>query len=195
MKCVLLVLSGGASSRMGQPKALLPWGEGTWLEHQLESFGQAGLGSCTVVLHQGLSPLLPESLPAQIILQPDAKKPMADSIRLGLQHHASADLLFLLPVDTPAPSAESWKLMAREALMGRDTWAVLPAEGGHPVGLTAPALAELAASANWRLDYKLREWSEKGRVTRSRALCPHARLNLNRPEEWAAWLEQEGARP
>ncbi len=192
MKCVQLILSGGASSRMGQPKALLPWGEKSWLEHQLESFRQADLGQSIVVLYQELSTRIPDSLMAEIVIQSNADRPMADSIRLGLNSHRDADLVFLLPIDTPAPPAETWQHLAMEARSLRDTWVIVPAGGGHPVALLQPAIRELIANEDWRLDHKLREWSEHGHVLQSSASFPHSHLNLNRPEEWATWLEQEG---
>jgi molybdopterin-guanine dinucleotide biosynthesis protein A len=42
------VLAGGKSSRMGRDKALLPWGEGTLVDHVAEVV-RAGVGNVTVI--------------------------------------------------------------------------------------------------------------------------------------------------
>ena len=38
----IILLAAGASSRMGQPKQLLPWGEQTLIEHQIHTLLKTG---------------------------------------------------------------------------------------------------------------------------------------------------------
>src|SRR5437588_6485928 len=45
-----LILAAGASQRMGSPKALLPWGEGTLLEYVLQQARAAAVEDIVVVL-------------------------------------------------------------------------------------------------------------------------------------------------
>src|SRR5690606_22119320 len=45
-----IVLAAGASSRMGRPKALLPWGDRTLLEHELATLDEAGVTEVVVVI-------------------------------------------------------------------------------------------------------------------------------------------------
>lgn len=44
-----IILAAGESKRMGQPKMLLPWGEGTVLTHVISIFQQAGVEDILVV--------------------------------------------------------------------------------------------------------------------------------------------------
>lgn len=44
-----IILAAGESKRMGQPKMLLPWGEGTVLTHVLSVFREAGVEDILVV--------------------------------------------------------------------------------------------------------------------------------------------------
>jgi len=44
-----IILAAGQSKRMGQPKMLLPWGEGTVLLHVISMFLEAGIGDIVVV--------------------------------------------------------------------------------------------------------------------------------------------------
>ena len=44
-KIPILLLAAGSSSRMGQPKQLLPWGNQTLIEHQIHMLQQTG-NSC-----------------------------------------------------------------------------------------------------------------------------------------------------
>lgn len=44
-----IILAAGESKRMGQPKMLLPWGEGTVLTHVLSVFREAGVEDILIV--------------------------------------------------------------------------------------------------------------------------------------------------
>lgn len=44
-----IILAAGKSSRMGQPKMLLPWGDGTVLSHVVSVFKNAGVDDIVVV--------------------------------------------------------------------------------------------------------------------------------------------------
>ncbi|HSQ39948.1 MAG TPA: nucleotidyltransferase family protein [Anaerolineales bacterium] len=44
-----IILAAGESKRMGQPKMLLPWGEGTVLTHVLSVFREAGVEDILVI--------------------------------------------------------------------------------------------------------------------------------------------------
>ena len=50
-----VILSAGASSRMGRPKALLPYREGTFLEHLIDVTRDPRIGVTRVVLGAGAS--------------------------------------------------------------------------------------------------------------------------------------------
>jgi CTP:molybdopterin cytidylyltransferase MocA len=45
-----ILLAAGESTRMGQPKALLPWGDVTLIEYQVRELRAAGVDDVVVVL-------------------------------------------------------------------------------------------------------------------------------------------------
>src|SRR6478752_8950408 len=55
------VLAGGKSTRMGRDKALLPWGEGTLVEHVAEVV-RSGVGNVTVI-GRDVADLIPDQGP------------------------------------------------------------------------------------------------------------------------------------
>src|SRR5438093_114089 len=50
MTVAAILLAGGASSRMGQPKALLPWGDQKLVEYQIDQLRQPPVERVVVVL-------------------------------------------------------------------------------------------------------------------------------------------------
>jgi molybdenum cofactor cytidylyltransferase len=81
-----VILAAGASSRMGRPKMLLPWGKTTVLGHLVAQWQQAGAARITVICAAGDEPVQREldriDFPAaQRITNPDAARGMFSSIQ------------------------------------------------------------------------------------------------------------------
>lgn len=82
----VVILAAGASSRMGRPKLLLPWGTSTVLGHLLAQWRQVGVAQIAVVLAAGDAGLQGEldrlDFPRdQRILNPDPGRGMFSSIQ------------------------------------------------------------------------------------------------------------------
>ncbi|SMC05830.1 molybdenum cofactor cytidylyltransferase [Sulfobacillus thermosulfidooxidans DSM 9293] len=132
---VAMILAAGFSTRMGQPKALLPWGEGTVLDHVMGQARQAGAQTLVVL---GFEPSFP--ITGDWVRNVHASQGIASSIQCGLtwirRHKGLAPVLVLL-ADQPFVTSDdilwTWKqFVARSA----DVHAVRPLyEGliGHPV--------------------------------------------------------------
>ena len=82
-----VILSGGASSRMGSPKALLPYQGRPFLEHLLEVTTQAKIGVRRVVLGAHAEPIAKQvPLTAdEIVINADWEKGQLSSIHAALR--------------------------------------------------------------------------------------------------------------
>jgi molybdenum cofactor cytidylyltransferase len=86
----VIILAAGASSRMGRPKLLLPWGETTVIGHLLDQWKRLGSEQISVVMAAG-DPLLPAELdrlgspPADRIINPQRERGMFSSIQCAAE--------------------------------------------------------------------------------------------------------------
>lgn len=129
-----VILSAGASSRMGRPKALLPYREGTFLEHLIEITRDSRIGVTRVVLGAGADEIRTAAKidPSIVALNMDWEKGQLSSIRAGLRSLEGIEIdgIVLCPVDHPLVSARLVsELVAR---FHKDKKAiVLPTFNGH----------------------------------------------------------------
>ncbi len=91
-----IVLCGGRSSRMGRPKAWLPWRERPMLAHVVETLRRS-VDEVVVVSTPGLA--LP-SLPARVVCDPEPGLGPLAGIALGLAH-VESELAFVTGTDAP----------------------------------------------------------------------------------------------
>jgi molybdenum cofactor cytidylyltransferase len=105
-KIPILLLAAGGSTRMGQAKQLLPWGEQTLIEHQIQIFVQTG-ESVIVVLGAHADLILPvvEKYPVTVVVNDDWKTGMAGSISCGINEleyqYPKSDAVLIALVDQP----------------------------------------------------------------------------------------------
>lgn len=144
-----VVLAGGASSRMGTPKAVLAWA-GEPVAARLTRLFVEALGSALLVLgHDGtaLHAALPPLPRALTVVNHAPQRGMLSSLQCGLRAApAESAALFFLPVDYPAISPRTIAAL-------RDAWSaaphaqiVLPRAGGrrgHPVLVSRAVAQEL----------------------------------------------------
>jgi len=84
-KIPILLLAAGGSARMGQPKQLLPWGNTTLIEHQVQTLLKTG-HSLTVVLGAYSSRIIPilEKFPIAHVVNENWENGMGSSIATGM---------------------------------------------------------------------------------------------------------------
>ncbi|MBC2840558.1 NTP transferase domain-containing protein [Robiginitalea sp. SC105] len=116
-----IILAAGESSRMGQPKSLLPWAGGNVLQSVLGAVRAAGLVSSVVVTGAHHREITGETDlgDAQICHNPDWEQGMGSSIRrgvdfaLGISQVRPSGLLVLL-ADQPMIGSDYLTRMLRE---------------------------------------------------------------------------------
>jgi molybdenum cofactor cytidylyltransferase len=147
-----VILSAGASSRMGRPKALLPYREGTFLEHLIEVTRHPRIGAMRIVLGAGAEVIraIAKLDPSVVVLNPDWERGQLSSIWAGLRNleGIDADGIVLCPVDHPLVSA---RLVGEliERFYEEKKAIVLPTfngRRGHPVIFSNALFGELLAA-------------------------------------------------
>ena len=102
----ILLLAAGSSSRMGQPKQLLPWGNQTLIEYQIQTLQQTG-SQVNVVLGSNSNLVIPviEKFPVNVFINTDWESGMGSSISLGInqiiQKNPDADGILITLLDQP----------------------------------------------------------------------------------------------
>jgi len=181
-----VILSGGASRRMGSPKALLPYQGRPFLEHLLEITTHPKIGARRVVLGADAEPIAKNiALPAaEIVVNKDWEKGQLSSIQAAIRSlPAGTDGLLLCLVDHPLISAALVNELI-EQFYGTSAKIVLPVyEGrrGHPVIFPAALYGELL-QAPLEKGARAVVWAHAEDVLEVRTNEEGCVLNLNDPE-------------
>lgn len=174
-----LILSGGASTRMGRPKALLTLAGQTFVARLVQRFQAAGCAPIVVVSGADadrIGPAVPA--PARHVVAPDWAAGMRSSLRAGLRALPPGDLL-LTHVDRPCFSDATLAL-----LVGTEGGLIptFDGRGGHPIRLPGALRARLLEPDDAPLKALL------GAVPRVPVADPDVHRNVNTPTEYAELL-------
>lgn len=142
-----VILAAGQSRRMGQPKALLPFGERNAIERVLAA-GESMVELTVVVANSLLADALGGSEPGgrkgfELVLNEDPGSEQIDSLRMGLERMIASvedppDGFFVHPVDYPLVCEEDYRAL-RAAFTGSPgagsdvLQPVFAERHGHPV--------------------------------------------------------------
>ena len=181
-----VILSGGASSRMGSPKALLPYQGRPFLEHLLEITTRPEIGVRRVVLGadaESIAKAIPLKA-SEIIINSEWEKGQLSSIQAAVRKMpAGTEGIVLLLIDHPLISSA----LVGELIDGfykSKKPIVLPVyEGrrGHPVIFTASLYPELLR-APLETGARAVVWAHADDVEEVRTNEEGCVLNLNDPE-------------
>ena len=185
VRATLLLLAGGASRRMGQPKALLPFGAVTLIEHISRNLAP----EFDEVLVSANDPeSVPPGLRQRLVRDLHLGAGPLAGIEAGL-HAARNDTVFAIACDMPLVTAELARLLVAAA-QGHE--AAVPRLGGRPepaaaayrqgaAGPIAAALAEGRRQASEVLEELDVAWLED--------LDPGLFANANDPATYRALLD------
>ena len=181
-----VILSGGASSRMGSPKALLAYQGRPFLEHLLDVTTQPQIGLRRVVLGAHAEPIAKAiHLKAdEIVINEDWEKGQLSSIQAALRSlPPGTDGILLCLIDHPLISADLvQELIERFQKSGKPI--VLPlyhGRRGHPVIFSATLYDELF-HAPPETGARAVVWAHSAEVEELRTNEEGCVLNLNDPE-------------
>jgi molybdenum cofactor cytidylyltransferase len=145
-----LILSGGASRRMGTPKALLPFQNETFLDRLIRIFSAVCDPVIVVVGQHGdqIRSRIERGDEVLFAVNPDPDRGMLSSLQCGLAMvPPDADAVMFLPVDHPQMALETVQRVAERFRreLAPVTVPVYRGEHGHPVCIARPLIDELLA--------------------------------------------------
>jgi molybdenum cofactor cytidylyltransferase len=184
-----VILSGGASRRMGTPKALLPHRGGTFLEHLLRVTDHLRIGWRRVVLGADASAIAESvMLPAdEVVINDNWEAGQLSSIQCGLRSLPDGtDGILLCLIDHPLISRELVGQLV-ERFYESSKAIVLPVykgRRGHPV-IFGTRLYEELLSAPLETGARAVVWSHREEVFEMETNEEGCVLNLNDPDTLA----------
>jgi molybdenum cofactor cytidylyltransferase len=144
-----IILSGGASRRMGTPKALLRFQNETFLDRLIRVFGRV-CDPIIVVVGQHADQIctgIERGGDVLFAVNPDPDRGMLSSLQCGLALVPAASAAMFLPVDQPNIEASTIETLAARFRADRAPVAVPTylGEHGHPVCIARQLIDELLA--------------------------------------------------
>ena len=144
-----VLLAAGESTRMGEPKALLPWGAQPLIAHQVSALHEAGYAPLVVVLGHGaerVAEALPDHITLDVAINARYEQGRTTSIVLGVLRliEAGVDGVVIASVDQPR-SAGMLRTLREAFERERPQIAVPSLDGrpGHPPLFSGGLLPEL----------------------------------------------------
>ena len=132
-----ILLAAGLSSRMGEPKQLLPFGESTIVETVVDSMLGAKFNEVIVVVGHCATEIRAQlrTRPVKIVFNPDYREGMLTSAQAGIRELPESDAFALMLVDQPFITSELIDRVV-DGYVQTDKGITLPSynyKRGHPV--------------------------------------------------------------
>jgi molybdenum cofactor cytidylyltransferase len=187
-----ILLAAGESTRMGSPKPLLPWGDRTLIEYQVQQLREAGVDDVVAVLGHCADDIAPlaEAAGARVVLNPNYPDGRATSLVAGALVLPDPETIVVANVDQPRPAHVIRTLIddcgVRMALI---TAPVYNGERGHPVVLDGRLLEDLRAATDENLGLRGVIGGHEGEVFESQFETAVVLLDLNTLDDYERALK------
>ncbi len=143
-----LVLAGGLSTRMKQFKPLLPLGEGTVIDHVIDTFFKTGVDVFLVAGYRHVDIVAAVKNPAvTIVRNAEYERGMFSSVQAGVRALPPGyQAFFILPVDIPLVRRGTIRRLMEAAgeNPGRIIYPVFGGRRGHPPLIPAELAGDIA---------------------------------------------------
>lgn len=190
-----LLLSAGASSRMGAPKALLDFGGRTALARLAETLRAAGIADLVAVVPPDAAIAAEaERCGVRVVKNPLAHLGRTGSLQFGLRETPPGRSVVFAPVDAPLVSASTVRAVLEASGRAAIVRPVHGGRGGHPVFLASHLRAEILHLAP---DASLRDLIHRDPSRRLDLPVddPEVLANINTPEDYGAAIARLGDSP
>ena len=191
-----MLLAAGLSTRMGRPKALLPWMGKTLVEYQLAQMAESRVEGVVLVLGHEAEAIMARGvgrIGVKVMVNREYERGRASSVVAGVKAvPTEASGILILNVDQPRPS---W--LIDEVIEGharRDAKITIPVHGGrrgHPTVLDGSLRQEMLGLTEEGLGLKEVVRRDGGRVGYVEVSTPLIHLDMNTPEEYGVWRGRE----
>ena len=190
-KRAAVLLAAGLSSRMGQPKALLPWNGEPLVAFQVRQLRAAGADPIVVVVGaeaERVGAAVPPLPAVRVVANPDFERGRSTSIRAGAAAlPEGVGVLLVQSVDQPCVAAVQARLYEVAERSGAPV--VVPTyqgRRGHPIALAGWVVPELADLSEERQGLREVVQRYRDRTVEVPVEWEGVLWNLNRPEDYEA---------
>ena len=185
MQGTAVILAAGASRRMGSPKALLPWGESSFVQHLCAVLDEQELGYRAVVTRAELAASLRVNWPLWI--NPDPERGMLSSLQTAIAHlEENCPWLLVALVDQPAIEPHTFQVLVSQAQSTGWSSPVHQGKAGHPVIIGRDCFTSLSEAAPDRSPRDVLSVFPRRLVE---VEDPCVALDFDTPEEWRAFRQ------
>ncbi len=193
-----VLLAAGRSTRMGEPKALLPWMGQPLIAHHVTALHEAGYGPLVVVLGhdaERIAGAVPHHVAVDAVVNPAYERGRTTSIVAGVARLRDADVDGVLVASVDQPRSAGMLRTLREAFERERPQIAVPSLGGragHPPLFSGSLLPELlrVSEETEGLRQVMRDFHD-GRLLVP-VDDPLTLTNLNTHEEYEAALKLAG---
>jgi CTP:molybdopterin cytidylyltransferase MocA len=190
-----ILLAAGMSTRMGEPKALLPWQGEPLVCYQVDQLREAGADEVVVVLGHRADDIQRhmKHLKCRVLLNALHQQGKAGSLRIGAKGvNRDAEAIIVLSVDQPRPAELTRKLLEAHTGDHLITRAVHNSRGGHPIVVAGSLRPELMAvsDATGGLKAVMRAHAAE---THNLECGPECLVDVNTPDEFGEARAAYGA--